>query len=107
MLWFIVWTLLVVGAGVVLFRLGRDLWRRATRFGAEAERAAQVLDRLAEQIEAAEAASRLTVPAPVELEDTGPAQARLALARAAKERRRQAREVRHQAAYARWRAFTH
>lgn len=107
MLWFAVWTLLVVGAGVTFFLLGRDLWRRGTRFAREAGRAAEVLDRLTEQIEAAERTLPLTTPAPVDLEDAEPARARLALAVAAKDRRRLAREARHQATYARWRAFTH
>lgn|SRR5690606_4080381 len=107
MLWFTVWTLLVVGALVTFFLIGRDLWRRARRFGEAAAEAAQALDRLEEQVAAARETLPLTTPAPVSLDDPEPARARLALAAQAKERRRLARQARHEAAYARWRALTH
>ena len=107
MLWFTVWTLLVVGALVTFFLLGRDLWRKAKRLAREAGRAAEVLDRLEEQIALAEQTLPLTTPAPVELSDAGPARERLELLRAAAGRRRERRQARHELAYARWRSFSH
>lgn len=107
MLWFTVWTLLVVGALVTFFLLGRDLWRKAGRLLHEAGRAVDMLDRLTAQIEEAERTLPLTAPAPVDLRDDGPARERLARARAAAERCRAARRARHELVYARWRAFTH
>src|SRR5690554_2006288 len=106
MLWFTVWTLLVAGALVTFFLVGRDLWRKAKRLGAAADEAAQALGRLEELVAEAQESLPLTTPAPVSLDDPEPARARLALAAQATERRRAARAARHEAAYARWRALT-
>jgi hypothetical protein len=50
--WFLVWTLLALAAGVVLFLLGRRLWRQARALTREmseaADRLSALTDRLAE-----------------------------------------------------------
>jgi hypothetical protein len=52
MTWFLVWTVLVLAAGVVLFLLGRRVWRQAralTReMGDAADRLGALTERLAE-----------------------------------------------------------
>lgn len=104
MLWFTVWTVLVVGTLVGAFLLGRDLWRKARALLVELERASEVMTRLADR--AAELAERPPAHpvAPVDLTD--PSAARARLAREATARRREARAARHAAVYARWRAFS-
>ncbi|NCT90719.1 hypothetical protein GXB85_07140 [Cellulomonas sp. APG4] len=106
MLWFTVWTVLVVGTLVGAFFLLRDLYRKARALLVELERAADVLGQVAERAEELAATLPLTSPAPVELADPGPARARRALARLATARRRAARAERHERTYARWRAFS-
>lgn len=102
MLWFTVWTLLIVGSLVGAFFLLRSVYRSGRALLAELERAADLLTRLAER--SSELAG--TSPAPVELMDPGPARARLDQARLARLRRRARRMQRHQVAYRRWQAFT-
>ena len=52
MLWVLVWVLLVLGAALVFFLLGRRLWRQATALTAElstaTDRLTVLTDRLAE-----------------------------------------------------------
>ncbi|EYR63239.1 hypothetical protein N866_01850 [Actinotalea ferrariae CF5-4] len=107
MLWFTVWTLLVLGTLVGAFFLGRDLYRKGRRLLAELERAGEVFGEVADRGEARAAELVLTTPAAVDLTDREPARARRALAAQGTARRRAARQARHDAAYARWRSFTH
>ncbi|HEY3437562.1 MAG TPA: hypothetical protein VGK35_07735 [Actinotalea sp.] len=106
--WFLIWTVLVVGAVVVLGLLGRSVYRSAKATGRELGQASDVLaemsDRAAERSEAAEQA---IVLAPVVLDDPEPARRRRALALQARERRRAARQRRREVVYARWRSFSH
>ena len=52
MLWVLVWVLLVLGAALVFFLLGRRLWRQAkaltAELGAATDRLTELTDRLAE-----------------------------------------------------------
>lgn len=52
MLWVLVWVLLVLGAALVFFVLGRRVWRQASALSAElrtaTDRLTQLTDRLAE-----------------------------------------------------------
>lgn len=107
MLWFTVWTVLVVGSLVGAFFLLRHLYRSGKTLAVELGRAtdtmAAVADRTAELTAAFEARS---VPAPVELSDPEPARRRRAETLAVKARRREARAVRHEETYRRWRALS-
>ncbi|HWJ84463.1 MAG TPA: hypothetical protein VNR62_03485, partial [Cellulomonas sp.] len=66
MVWFVVWTVLVLGALVVVGMLLRRLWRQAVALGRQLAEASEVLARLAEQVEALRAANQrdpgLTAP---------------------------------------------
>ncbi|MCL3862802.1 hypothetical protein [Actinotalea sp. K2] len=108
MLWFTVWSVLVVGTLVGAFFLGRSLYRSGRELLRELERAAEVFevatDRVEELTALAEARGAL---APVDLSDPEPARARRVAARAATARRRAARTSRHEATYRRWRSFSH
>lgn len=107
MLWFTVWTLLVLGTLAGAFFLGRDLYRKGRRLLAELDRASQVFAEVAERGEGRAATLPLTSPVPVDLTDPEAARARRTLAAEGTSRRRAARQARHEAAYARWRSFTH
>ena len=107
MLWFTVWTLLVLGTLTGAFFLGRDLYRKGRRLLAELDRASQVFAEVAARGEARADELVRTTPVPVDLSDPEPARARRALAAEGTARRRAARQLRHEAAYARWRSFTH
>lgn len=107
MLWFTVWTLLVLGTLAGAFLLGRDLYRKGRRLLAELDRASQVLGQIAERGQERAAALDLTAPAPVDLTGPEPARARRALAAESTARRRSPRQARHEAVYARWRSFSH
>lgn len=104
MLWFSVWFLLVAGALVGGFFLLRHVYRSAKGLLAALEELSEVLDRLDRQVEAL-AGTVGTAPAPVELEDDGPARARVLTARRARQARRLRRAERHEVAYRRWWAF--
>lgn len=107
MLWFTVWTVLVVGTLVGAFFLGRYLYRSGRALLAELGRAADVVAAVAERAEElGEAAQARAALAPVSLTDPEPARARRAVAAIATERRRAARAARHEDAYRRWRAFS-
>lgn len=107
MLWFSVWTVLVVGSLVGAFFLLRHLYRSGKALAVELGRAsdamAAVADRTAELTAAAEARS---VPAPVELSDPEPARRRRGEALAVKARRKEARAARHEETYRRWSALS-
>ncbi|MFI2752021.1 hypothetical protein ACGIF2_01125 [Cellulomonas sp. P22] len=107
MLWFIVWTVLVVGTLVGAFFLGRDLWRKATALLAELGRAADVLGQLADRAaELSAAAAAGPALRPQVFDD--PAEHHEELARLRRERAERAvrRAARHEQTYARWRAYS-
>lgn len=103
MLWFILWAVLVIGTLAGAFLLGRDLYRKGTGLVQELERAAEVLDAVADRSEALQAAA--TQPAPVELVDPEPARLRMAEARLRRLARRLRRHDRHAGVYARWQSY--
>lgn len=103
MLWFAVWTVLVIGTLAGAFFLLRDLYRKGKALVLELERAADVLDAVADR--AAELQAGATQPAPVELLDPEPARLRMAERRLRLLARRLRRQHRHASAYARWQSF--
>lgn len=102
-LWFTVWTVLVIATVVGAFFLLRDLYRKGKALAVELERAADVFDAVADRAEALQAAA--TQPAPVELLDPEPARLRMAEAHLRRLARRLRRQERHASAYARWQSF--
>lgn len=104
MLWFAVWSVLVVGTLVGAFFLVRHLWRKTKALFAALEELTEVLDRLDRQAAALEGQVG-TVPRPVDLADLGVAREHLAEAREVKAARARRRAERHEAAYRRWWAF--
>lgn len=104
MLWFTVWSVLVVGALVGAFFLLRHVYRSGKALLVALEELSGVLERLETRAEAL-AGTIGTVPAPVELEDAGPARERMAAARLIRAGRLARRAERHEAAYRRWWSF--
>jgi hypothetical protein len=66
MLWFLLWTVLVLGALAGAFVVGRRLWRSAIALGRELGRASEVAAELAERAQELERLYRENAP------DTGP-----------------------------------
>ena len=66
MLWFLLWTVLVLGTLAGAFFLGRRLWRSSLGLGRELGRASEVLAELAERSQELERLARANAP------DTGP-----------------------------------
>jgi hypothetical protein len=110
MLWFTVWTVLVLATLGGAFFLGRDLWRKGKALLAELEHAADLADVFAKRTEeltaAAEAAAQADDRTPDILSDRAPHRARLAALRAEREARREARRLRHERTVLGWRAYT-
>ncbi|NTW38458.1 MAG: hypothetical protein HGA44_00995 [Cellulomonadaceae bacterium] len=108
MLWFTVWTVLVLATLVGAFFLGRHLYRSGRALAAAVARASDVMAELAERTsELTEAAQDAVHLAPVELADPAAARARLAETAVATERRRAAKGARREATFRRWRSFSH
>lgn len=107
MVWFVVWTVLVLGALVVVGVLLRRLWRQAVALGRQLAEASEVLARLAEQVEALQAANQRDpgLTAPTVFADTDELRARLAALRDAADGRRAARAERAARTVAGWRAY--
>ncbi|MDM8083880.1 hypothetical protein QUV83_03750 [Cellulomonas cellasea] len=107
MLWFLVWTALILGALVGAFLLGRDLWRKGLALLRELGRAAEALSVLAERVEElSDAAAELSAVRPQLLDDPGEHRAAVDRLRAEREERSAARAERREATYARWRAYS-
>lgn len=66
MLWFLLWTVLVLGTLAGAFVLGRRLWRSSLALGRELGRASEVLAELADRSEELARLARENAP------DTGP-----------------------------------
>lgn len=112
MVWVVVWTVLVVGALVGAFVLGRDLWRRFRALVAELEHASEVLGELAahastlaEQAQEAERAARAAREA-VLLPDPDGARRRWSQLREEAAVRRERRRERDRATREGWRAYS-
>lgn len=105
MLWFTVWTLLVLGTLAGAFFLLRDLYRKGKAVLVELNRASEVLAEVGERAEEL-AATAGTTPAPVDLTDPEPARARRVQAQEATRVRQARRTERHEAAHRRWASFS-
>ena len=106
MLWFTVWTVLVLATAAGAFWLGRDLWRKGRALLAELERAADVVGALEERAQALTAAAASDPVHHDVLGDPDEARRRLAEVHARRDQRRAARAARHAATFTRWRAYT-
>lgn len=102
--WVIVWPVLVVGALVGGFLLGRDLWRRGKVMARAAGRAAGTAARFTQDAERldAEAAARHPLPPVALLRDPVELRADLEAARDARDRRIDERHARLRRVMARW-----
>jgi len=103
MVWFTVWTLLVLGTLGCAFWLGRDLWRKGKALLAEVGRAGELAGTLADRADQAAAAPETTHAL---LTDRAVHRARLADLRAAREVRREVRRQRHERTILGWRRYT-
>lgn len=107
MLWFTVWTVLVLATAAGAVLLGRSLWRKVQDLAAAAGDASDALGRLADQVDALADAAGDREPVRAQLfDDTHALRERLAELRRAGEGRRVVRQLRHQETYARWRAYS-
>jgi hypothetical protein len=105
-LWFTVWTVLVLATLAGAFWLGRDLWRKGKALLAELERAGQAVGALAERADELTAAAQTRSIHHDVLGDPDAQRARLAAVRAAHAVRRAEHALRHTATFDRWRAYT-
>lgn len=105
MLWFSVWTVLVLATLVGAFLLGRRLWRSGLALGRELSRAADVAAQLADRVDELKAARGEVETGPTLFADPEPLRARVAELRAAAAERRVEREARRTATRLRWRAY--
>ncbi len=110
MLWFTVWTVLVIATLVGAFFLGRDLWRKTRALLDELARASHVFGALSVQAAAlAEAAASLEAARAARDPFADPVNARRtrATVHGRRTQRRSAREERVSATAETWRRFTH
>ena len=105
MLWFSVWTVLVLATLGGAFLLGRRLWRSAVTLGRELARAADVTAQLAERVDELQAAAGTRDTGPTLFADRTALRARIDALREAAARRRADREQRHVATRLRWQAY--
>ncbi|HEY0186247.1 MAG TPA: hypothetical protein VGC67_02035 [Cellulomonas sp.] len=110
MVWFLVWTVLVLAALAGAFVLLRRLWRQGRALVAELERASQVLGELAETTgriaEQAREAERAAAAVTELLPDPQEAHGRWQELRAQAAVRRERRRERDRTTRERWRAYT-
>ncbi|MHA7132989.1 hypothetical protein [Oerskovia turbata] len=106
-MWFIVWSVLVVGTLVGAFFLGRDLWRKARALFAQMSESALVMDRFAQRTDELTAAVAAAQPstAPTLFDDPVVLGERVQVLREERAERRARRRVRHTATWDRWRRF--
>ncbi|KRD45136.1 hypothetical protein ASE38_14200 [Cellulomonas sp. Root930] len=105
MLWFTVWTVLVLATLGGAFLLGRRLWRSAVALGRELSRAAEVAAQLADRVDELQAAAGTRETGPTLFADRDLLRARLAEVRAGAAGRKVEREERRAATRLRWRAY--
>lgn len=107
MIWWLLWTVLVLGTLVGAFFLGRDLWRKGRALVAELDHAAQVMGELADATgrlaEQAREAERAALAAAEALPSKESARAQWRANQARREGRREERRVRDAATRERWR----
>lgn len=105
MLWFSVWTVLVLATLGGAFLLGRRLWRSAVALGRELSRAADTASQLADRVDELQAARGSRDTGPTLFADPEPLRERVAELRAAAAGRRAEREERRTATRLRWAAY--
>jgi len=106
-LWWILWTVLVVGTVVGGFFLVRHVVRSAKALGAELARASEVAQRLEERVaELSEVAAAAHPVEPVNVDDPERAHRVRAAAREVMDQRRARRDARREATYRRWLSFS-
>ena len=105
MLWFSIWTVLVLATLGGAFLLGRRLWRSAVALGHELSRAAEVTGRLAETVDQLQAAAEVRDTGPTLFADRDVLRARHAALRESAAARKAVREERHVATRRRWSAY--
>ncbi|WP_028048380.1 hypothetical protein [Cellulomonas sp. URHD0024] len=107
MLWFSVWTLLVLATLAGAFFLGRRLWRSGVALGKELGRAAEVLGQLAVRVDELQRAAEALRPetGPTVLADPGEMYDRYAELRVAAAGRRVVRANRRAATRRAWKAY--
>ncbi len=106
MLWFTVWTVLVLATLAGAFWLGRDLWRKGKALVAELERAAGMVEAMGKRAEALAAAAAADPIHHDVLSDPERHRERIAALHARRDERRAARVQRHAATFTRWMAYT-
>lgn len=105
MLWFIVWTLLVLGTVAGAFFLGRDLWRKGKALVAELGRAGEMAGALADRADALAAATPEHVPSHDLFTERTVPRDRLAQLSDERAQRRELRRLRNARTVAGWRAY--
>lgn len=104
-MWFLIWTVLVVGALGALVAVVWNLWPKVKALFAALEVASNQLDRLAHRIDELTAEPH-PEPRPVTaFGDIEAAKAHIEERNVARALRRAARQLRHQQQFDRWRAF--
>jgi hypothetical protein len=103
-MWFAVWSVLVVATLVGAALLGRDLWRKARRLGAELSRASAALDAASARISQAVAEAEAGAPEirATMFDDPTDLRERVADLRLARAGRAEARRERHRAVAQTW-----
>lgn len=102
--WLVVWPVLVVGALVGAFFLGRDLWRRGKALAHAASAASDAVARLSDDQDGLAAAAREAHPVPpvALVRDRVELRADLEAAREVRDRRADARHARYRQVMRRW-----
>jgi len=105
MIWFVVWTVLVVGALALFFVLLRRLWRQAVELGRQLAVASEVVAQLADQVEALRKAAERDPIRPTLFDDPDIAVRRYVEVKAAAEGRREQRAGRLARTIDGWRTY--
>jgi hypothetical protein len=105
MVWFVVWAVLVIGALVFVALLLRRLWFQAVELGRQLAVASDVAARLADQVEALQAAAEREPTSATLFDDPDVARARVAALREAARGRRAERAERTARTAAGWRSY--
>jgi len=105
-LWFLVWTLLILGTLVGAFVLGRSVFRSGTALIGEAGRAGERFGALADRVSELEERAAEHPVRPVDLADRQAARNGWDEAGAVRAARRLRRRLRYQLTFARWRSFS-
>jgi hypothetical protein len=103
-MWFAVWSVLVVATLVGAALLGRDLWRKAKRLGAELSRASAAFDAASARVSQAVAEAEANAPdtRATMFDDPTELHERVAALRLARAERAEARRERHRAVAQAW-----